>query len=252
MKRLLKMIEITRRWSLVFGLMIGMVGFGTVNDARAVVRIMPLGDSITASMGGQASYRYWLWKKLATAGASVDFVGSQNGVGSGTPRFTDFDQNHEGHTGWTTSQVTPNVTKWARASRPDLVLLDLGANDIVQGRPSQNIIMQLRTIVVLLRAVNPNVKVLLAKLTPMSGFESQVAELNAQIGPLAMQLNRPRSQVMVVDLASGFDLSADVGDGVHPTEAGEKLIANRFYRLILPMLVLLHQPAKHPALSVQF
>jgi acyl-CoA thioesterase-1 len=252
MKRLLKMVGISRRWTFVLGLIIGVGGIAAVDDAQAVVRIMPLGDSITASMNGQASYRYWLWKKLVTAGASVDFVGSQKGVSFGTPRFSDFDQNHEGHTGWTTSQVIPNVTTWTRAARPDLVLLDLGANDVVQGRPSQNIIMQLKIIVVLLRAVNPNVKVLLAKLTPMVGFESQVAELNSQIGPLAMQLNRPGSQVMVVDLASGFDLDADVGDGVHPTEAGEKLIANRFYRLILPMLVLLHQPAKHPGLSVQY
>jgi acyl-CoA thioesterase-1 len=252
MKRFLNMVKMARRWRFAASLIVVAGSLAAASDAKAVVRIMPLGDSITASMDGQASYRYWLWKKLSTAGASVDFVGSQQGVSFGSPRFADFDQNHEGHTGWTTSQVIPNVTRWTRASRPDLVLLDLGANDVVQGRPSKNIIMQLKIIVMLLRSVNPNVKVLLAKLTPMAGYETQVAELNSQIGPLATQLSRPGSQVMVVDLASGFNLAADVGDGVHPTEAGEKLIANRFYRLILPMLVLLHQPAKHPALSVQY
>jgi acyl-CoA thioesterase-1 len=252
MKRFLNMVgrmgglKVVLWWAAVAG------GLAAGGQAQAVVRIMPLGDSITASSDGQASYRYWLWKKLVTAGADVDFVGSQYGVAYGSPRFLDFDQNHEGHTGWTTYQVVPYVTKWASTYRPDIVLLDLGANDVVQGKPTRNTITQLRFIIMLLRAVNPNVKVLLAKLTPMAGYEGQVADLNSQIGPLAAQLNRPGSSVMAVDLASGFDLGADAGDGVHPNEAGEKIIANRFYRLILSMLALLHQPAKNPAASVQY
>jgi acyl-CoA thioesterase-1 len=246
------MAGIARKLKVVLSLIVVAGGLTAANQAEAVVRIMPLGDSITSSANGQASYRYWLWKKLLTAGARVDFVGSQFGVDNGVPRFGDFDQNHEGHNGWTTSQAIPFITRWSQLYRPDIVLLDLGANDIVQGRAPSSIISQLRFIVMLLRAVNPNVKVLVAKLTPMEGFEAQVAQLNSLIGPLAGQLNRPGSSVMAVDLASGFDLLADAGDGVHPNEAGEKLIANRFYRLILPMLVLLRQPAAHPGSSVQY
>src|SRR5215204_6437165 len=67
----------------------------------AATKIMPLGDSITEAEGGHASYRYWLWKSLTQAGFNdIDFVGSRTGVFNGSPQFSDFDQNHEGHWGW--------------------------------------------------------------------------------------------------------------------------------------------------------
>src|SRR5262245_29316 len=66
--------------------------------------IMPLGDSITESSTGHASYRYWLWNSLADAGYQVDFVGSEQppGVLPGPARYPGFDPNHEAHSGYTT------------------------------------------------------------------------------------------------------------------------------------------------------
>ena len=100
-----------------------------VGDECEPLRILPLGDSITEAEAGRASYRYWLFGRLAEQGRPVDFVGSQSGVYRGAPRFPDFDVDHEGHWGWTTAEVRRRIDPWAERSTPDLVLLLLGTND---------------------------------------------------------------------------------------------------------------------------
>src|SRR3954468_24495806 len=71
----------------------------------AAVKIMPLGDSITESFPGHASYRFFLYNQLVQAGYDVDFVGSLTGVNGGAPLYSNFDQNHEGHSGIRTDQI---------------------------------------------------------------------------------------------------------------------------------------------------
>src|ERR1043166_5585740 len=54
--------------------------------AASVVRIMPLGDSITEAFAPNESYRYWLWHDLQNAGFKrINFVGSQHRVFNGSP-----------------------------------------------------------------------------------------------------------------------------------------------------------------------
>jgi len=72
----------------------------------STTRIMPLGDSITESFAPYDSYRYYLWTSLQNSGfRDIDFVGSQHGVLGGEPANENFDQDHEGHPGWTTDQL---------------------------------------------------------------------------------------------------------------------------------------------------
>ncbi len=65
-----------------------------------------------------------------TAGFNVNFVGTQSGVADGTPANTNFDQNHEGHPGWMTQDALDNIDAIAATTQPDIVLIDLGSNDI--------------------------------------------------------------------------------------------------------------------------
>jgi len=62
-----------------------------------VVKIMPIGDSITEAESGHNSYRRALWNNLKEAGCNVDFVGSKSGVRGGLPLNEDFDIDHEGY-----------------------------------------------------------------------------------------------------------------------------------------------------------
>src|ERR1051325_4979128 len=90
--------------------MLGLVTFVSltlwVQQAVAQPRIMPLGDSLTSGLPGQASYRYWLWKRLQASGYHVNFVGSNWGVAEGSPAlYSDFDEDNEGHPSDTTDDI---------------------------------------------------------------------------------------------------------------------------------------------------
>lgn len=200
-------------------------------------KIMPLGDSITASETGHASYRYWLWKNLQAGGyQNLDFVGSQSGVSNGSPLYTDFDQNNEGHWGWRADEVAAQMTSWANTYRPDVVLIHLGTNDLAQNQSVSSTITDLGLIIDRVRAVVPNAVFLLAKIIPNNTNPSQVQQLNTSIGTLATQKNTSSSRVISVDQWSGFSTSSDLYDTYHPDESGEQKMANKWYSALQGVL----------------
>jgi len=104
---------------------------------KTTVRVMPLGDSITVGKSSGATdwiaYRKDLWNSLIAANYSVDFVGSQiNGDSSG------FDQDHEGHGGYTDAQVATYIynndpdgkVNWLSKNPADVILLHIGTNSL--------------------------------------------------------------------------------------------------------------------------
>jgi lysophospholipase L1-like esterase len=214
----------------------------------AAIRIMPLGDSITEGLNGQATYRYWLWHKLADAHFDVDFVGTQHGVFNGTPRFPDFDQDHQGEVGFRADLIADNVATWANSQRPDIVLLHIGTNDLLQGQSVSSTIDDIGRIIDSLRGVNPNVTVLLAKIIP-SGFanlDANIQALDEQIPGLVSAKDTQQSRVLLVDQYSGFDPQADSADGLHPTESGEKKMADRWFDALAPELTVPPPPPPKP------
>ncbi|HVT90261.1 MAG TPA: NPCBM/NEW2 domain-containing protein, partial [Tepidisphaeraceae bacterium] len=202
----------------------------------SAVKIMPLGDSITESFPGHASYRFFLYNQLVQAGYDVDFVGGQTGVNGGTPLYTNFDQNHEGHSGWRADEIAANIITWATANKPDIVLLHIGTNDVTQGQTNASTITDIGNIIDNLRTVVPNVKILLAKIIPSTGYTTQESQLNTSIGTLATQKNTANSPVIVVDQYTGFSTSTDLFDGLHPNDSGERKISNKWLSALTPIL----------------
>lgn len=192
-------------------------------------RIMPLGDSITASSSGQASYRYYLWKLLASDGQKVDFVGSKIGVKGGSPQFSDFDQDHEGHWGWRADEILEKIEVWCKRYKPDTVLIHLGTNDIFQGQTTESTAREIENIIVTLRSSNRSINILIAQLIPGKGFEKTIRELNNKIENLAKLKHTHHSPVIAVDQFSGFEVSNDTWDGYHPNKNGDKKMAKRWY-----------------------
>ena len=102
-----------------------------------VLRVMPLGDSITQGSKSEdtAGYRGPLWTKLLAAGYNVDYVGS-NTATPGT--VAGMDINHEGHGGWKIDDrygsngkgVYEMLPTWCGMfEAPNVILLHLGTND---------------------------------------------------------------------------------------------------------------------------
>lgn len=225
-------------------------------QAGEVLRILPLGDSITQAVAERASYRYPLWRKLVDSGLAFDFVGSMQKHldlhGGGTPPQPDykgrsFDRDHEGHFGWTADEIingrafgngsgTGRLAGWMQGYDADIALVHLGTNDVFSDESVESTADELKEIIRILRRDNPAVAILLAKLIPVeraSDAPGPIESLNEMIPQVAKAMHTDRSPVIVVDQYTGFDPAADTYDGVHPNESGEKKMAQRWFDAIM-------------------
>ena len=249
-----------KQTTLALLLMIALVlclGLAFTPAATATVKIMPLGDSLTKGLtdtteaASHPTYRYWLWNELKSAGYDVDFVGSWT-----DPNFNlNFDQNSEGHGGYTTSGILDGVegdtqghlSDWLLRYTPDVALVMLGTNDVLNNVPTQHSIYSLGRIIDTIRQKNPNVRILLAQVPPTCITRDNLLALNAAIPGLAAQKSTAQSPVTVVDMYTGFDGIADTqSGGVHPDESGEKKIAARWYTALAPLLPAPSTPTPTP------
>lgn len=198
------------------------------------LRLMAVGDSITAGADFFSCYRYPLWEKLFAAGYVVEFVGTQASPTRVGPLA------HEGYGGKNTEQLAQLVPEHFRAHPADIVLLHSGHNHTVEEQPGPGIVAATEKLIAAFRAVNPHVTVLLASVIPAGKLPkySYLPALNTALAALAARLDTPGQRVMPVDQATGFDWRTDtVADHVHPNAQGaEKMAAVWFAALqnILP------------------
>jgi lysophospholipase L1-like esterase len=201
------------------------------------VRIMPLGDSITGSPG---CWRALLWNKLQAAGyTSIDFVGTLGPQGCGVS----YDGDNEGHGGAlaTTTADQNQLVGWLSATHPDIVVMHFGTNDVWSNKSPDTILAAFTKMVGQMRASNPSMKVLVAKILPMapsncSECGQRVQALNAAIPSWASGISTSQSPVNVVDQWTNFSTSSDTYDGVHPNDSGNVKIANQWYPALAQLL----------------
>lgn len=197
------------------------------------LRIMPLGDSITEI----TCWRSMVWDQLATAGLAdkVQYVGSQNSNPQNCkPATANWDQHHEGHSGWLAIDIANNyLTNWLKSTPADIVMFMLGTNDVFRGRSTNDIIAAYTKMVNIMRAANPKTKIIVDLVIPLSmGSNSNIQALNARIPDWAKGLNSTESPIVIADCYNGFSTSM-LRDGVHPNLEGDKVIASRVGPLLL-------------------
>lgn len=126
------------------------------------LRYMPFGDSITEIV----CWRAMLWEKLQGGPwASVDWVGS--GRTENNCRNTRYDRDNEGHSGFLAINIANNrqLVGWLQRNPADVITMHLGTNDIVQqNRPTTQIIAAFTTLVEVMRASNPRMKIIVCVL----------------------------------------------------------------------------------------
>nr|WP_228447711.1 cellulose binding domain-containing protein [Streptomyces paludis] len=198
---------------------------------------MPLGDSITGSPG---CWRAVLKNRLLNAGyTSADFVGTlgPQGCAQGS------DGNNEGHGGYLATNVAAQnlLPGWLSATRPDIVVMHFGTNDVWSNIAPDRILAAFDTLVDQMRASNPDMKILVAQIIPMNPSScgecaQRVVAFNARIPAWAAGRSTARSPVTAVDQWTGFSTAADTYDGVHPNSAGDDKIAGRWFPALTPLL----------------
>ena len=180
------------------------------------LRIMPLGDSITAGYTDNSAwtvpfefgYRRQLYQFLENSGYDFTFVGAsaepfnfvETGYGDPTHGGTvspTFDlrnidgYNYNGHRGYGGRNITTtnsNIAAQMTADSPDVILLMIGINGISTNSPSQ-----LDTLVTTIFTTQPTVKLIVAEITPYAQSSTQATARN----PLIIDYNTYIRNVLV-------------------------------------------------------
>ncbi|MGK5545370.1 FG-GAP-like repeat-containing protein [Streptomyces sp. URMC 127] len=183
--------------------------------------VMPLGDSITRGAGSstQNGYRIALRDKLASHADSLQFVGSLRTNGA----------EHEGHSGWQISDLSENIEQWLPAAGPNVVLLNIGTNDMdlnndVDGAPAR-----LGRLIDQITRAAPDMTLLVSSLVPSQSAEVQrrVEKFNAEVPRLVAERRSKGFKVGYVDM--GALATRDLNDRLHPNDNGYAKMANAFY-----------------------
>lgn len=183
------------------------------------------------------SYRYELWKNLVDNNYNFDFVGRQKDYGTYEEYLgLEFDNDHEGAGGYESEDVLDNIDEILTAiSSPDIVLLSIGGNDLLDGgNPPSEPIANIVELVEKLQTHNSNITIFLEEIAPAnnetmsSSLTVNLNDFNSQIVSIASNLTTNTSKVIALDMNSNFNESY-LADDVHYNEAGAKFIADIYF-----------------------
>ena len=247
----------------------------------STVTVWPLGDSITFGASAQPApggYRTSLDQMLTRAGIDHQFVGSWTANSSPTLDL-EKENRHDGHGGYRVDQIRSDLDgiahgssdmggywligrKTSAALTPDVVLVHLGTNDILQrwdprrfptkdGRADlsssrqrsifvSDLTDRLADLVTRLHTLRPHSLVVLSTIVPIDipAFADTTAAYADSVRRLVVRLNATHVPVALADAYSTFVSTAPPGsrvapglmsgDGIHPTPAGYAVLARVF------------------------
>jgi hypothetical protein len=213
---------------------------------------MPLGASVTEGLangftGGfvPGGYRARLYSDLHSAGYSFTFVGTQMTNTSPTLRQAG-QTHHEGHSGYQINQIANNLDRndgsagnnggfwFHKPAPPEVILLHIGGNEILQGLPTSTTAQRLDKLIGQIVADSP---------TSLLFVSSLQAFKDVNLNRLAQAYNEQIRDVIVpkyaglggnlifVDQYRNFvDANGNPihlgSDGIHPDQIGYDLMAD--------------------------
>lgn len=197
----------------------------------AATRIMPLGDSITHGYE-HGSYRTDLHALLTAEGVAFDLVGSQSDGPDELP-----DRDHEGHSGLRVDEVAQRAAGWVEEAAPNVVLLHVGTNDLLQGDAPDTIAARLENLLAILFDVDPDLTVVTSSLIPLDDSGADWQAVNRAIPQVVAASRDAGNDAVFVDMAgSGIGGEDDIPDDVHPSPAGYAKMAGVWLPAVLDVL----------------
>lgn len=211
--------------------------FMGISCERHVMTVMPLGDSLTEGLtvvqgvhtlnGG---YRRHLEELLTAQKIDFDFVGSQ----TDSDAVPTIHKKHEGHSGWRIQDIDSQIDYWVAPTKPDVILLLLGGNDILKQNDLPNAPERFSKLLDHIRQDDPDVWIFASSILPMhdEGMNAQIATYNAGIADLVLLRQQNGEKIRWVDIYrdSGVTNSADdLPDGIHPNTTGYDKMAEVWF-----------------------
>lgn len=211
-------------------------------------RIMIVGDSISA---GPGCYKKYLVQNLTTNGITeYEFVGEYTDDCGGGVRHSAVSCTTSGNYTQPTFTVPncntntyPGLATLVETHNPDLVMLQLGVNDVWGGSaPIQPILNNYATLVEQARAHNPRVVVMVAQIHKIitdncmnMASTTKAEELVMAVPAWAESVSTADSPVLVADLWTNSD-AHEATDCVHPNDAGAQRMGQNWYNALAPIL----------------
>ncbi len=179
-------------------------------------KVVAFGDSLTAGFGllEKESYPYLLQEKLKSDGYDYEVVNA-------------------GVSGDTTIGGLERIDWVLEIENVKILILELGANDLMRGVPAEQVKQNLDTIIK--KAKAKNVRILLCgMLAPPTGGSNYGRDFANVFPDLATQYKLDYLPFLLENVALKKELNQ--ADGIHPNAEGEKIMTENVYRALKPML----------------
>src|SRR5438105_1184551 len=199
------------------------------HDPSPVKRILVLGDSLSQGFGLRSTQAYpaLLTEKLRAANLSFEIT---NASASG------------GTTDGGLVRLPAHLKR-----KIDIFILELGINDAFRGVPIDEIESNLQAIIDKVKARNPNVRIVIVGMQlPNYTADNYVFAFGKMFRELATK-NQAALVPYLLEGAAG-NPSLNLGDGIHPNAAGQKILAENVWRVLEPFA---RETANSPASNVQ-
>jgi acyl-CoA thioesterase I len=184
-------------------------------EARGEGVVVALGDSLTAGLGVAADEAFPARLQARLRAEGYDYRVVNAGV-----------------SGDTTAGGLRRVD-WALRAHPDVVIVALGANDGLRGHSPQAIRANLEEIVARLQASGARVLLVGMRLPPNYGAE-YTKEFEAVFPAVARRAKIALMPFLLDGVAA--DPRLNQADGIHPTAAGQQMVADRLWPYLRPLL----------------
>jgi len=184
-------------------LLLVLCGWSATAASARTSKILAFGDSLTAGFGlpPEQSFPAQLEKRLRAAGFDVQVI---NG----------------GQSGDTTAGGLARLD-WSLADNPDLVILELGANDMLRGIPPATVRANLDKLIEKIKA--SGAKLLLAGMQASPNWGKKYEE---EFNPIYLELARLHGVALYPFFLGGVVMKPELNqpDGLHPNARGVALI----------------------------
>jgi acyl-CoA thioesterase I len=217
-----------------------LIGFAFFSGTKQPIKVMPLGDSITfgsygAGMPGRGGYREVLAKKCEKENLAVDFVGTIH-----YPENAGFDSDNNGLCGWRANQINDSIKVWISKCKPQIILLQIGVNDIIQGASIDTTTARLDKLIFRIYKADKSIELYTASIMNVLDSNlykvktSMVNDYNAKINDLVKKHSKDGMKIHFVDISSlsGLGSSDFHQDRLHPNDQGYAKMANAWWSVL--------------------
>lgn len=185
--------------------------------ADAAKSILFLGTSLTAGLGldPEDAYPNLIQRKIDSAGIPFEVINA-------------------GVSGETSAGLLRRLD-WLLQRPLDIVVIETGANDGLRGVPVDAMVSNLQRIIGRIREAQPRTVIALMQMEAMPNMGSAYTVAFRDAFPELARRNNVTLFPFLLDGVAG-NRELNQGDGIHPNEAGERIVAENVWRALKPLL----------------